>query len=233
MHRNDQEDECCKSGCKDCPWSYKETNKDNKKENTMCSKCESKISLKKSLLTLSFVLVAAWGLDSFAAGKQDNMDHSKMDHSKMNHKEISKKGSRKSLDVKTKKSVINALEANEELHTSFFKYDGKKVEAAAKKLEGKIDKIGNTEIAKLLKFSKSKLGEINSAKSREENNQNYHLVSMALIHVVNTYDVGSEYNAYSCPMVKKKWIQNSKKIAKVHNPYASNMPHCGSKDTSH
>ena len=51
--------------------------------------------------------------------------------------------------------------------------------------------------------------------------------------VVNTYDVGKKYNAYSCPMVKKKWVQNSKKMAKVHNPYAPNMPHCGSKDTSH
>ena len=65
------------------------------------------------------------------------------------------------------------------------------------------------------------------------NNENYHIVSSALIFVINKYDLGSEYNAYSCPMVKKKWIQNSKKMTKVHNPYAAGMPHCGSQDSSH
>jgi hypothetical protein len=73
---------------------------------------------------------------------------------------------------------------------------------------------------------------MNAKTSREENNQNYHLVSMALIYIVNTYDVGPKYNAYSCPMVKKKWLQNSKKLAKIHNPYAPHMPHCGSQDTN-
>ena len=128
--------ECCKSGCKDCPWGYKENKSNNfKKENIMCPKCEGKISIKKSLTVLTIVFVAVWSLDSFASG---NMDHSKMDHSKMKHgkmDKMSKKGGRKSLSEGTKKSVVNALEANEELHSSFFKYDGKKVEAAAKKLK--------------------------------------------------------------------------------------------------
>lgn len=199
----------------------------------MCPKCEGKISIKKSLTVLTIVFVAVWSLDSFASG---NMDHSKMDHSKMKHgkmDKMSKKGGRKSLSEGTKKSVVNALEANEELHNSFFKYDGKKVEAAAKKLKKAIDGIEDSEVSKLLKFSKTKLDQIKASSSRDDNNQNYHLVSMALIHVVNTYDVGAKYNAYSCPMVKKKWVQNSKKMAKVHNPYAPNMPHCGSKDTNH
>lgn len=233
MFKIDEGNECCKSGCKDCPWGYKEKSKDNKKEDAMCSSCETKNALKKSLLTLSLVLVVAWSLDSFASEGHGKMDHSKMDHSKTNHSEMSKKGARKSLDAKAKASVVKALEANEELHSAFFKYDGQKVEASAKKLKAAIDKIDNAEISKLLKFSKTKLGEISSSKSRDDNNQNYHLVSMALIHVVNTYDVGSKYNAYSCPMVKKKWIQNSKKVAKVHNPYAPNMPHCGSKDSNY
>ena len=225
-------DECCKSGCKDCPWGYKEKNNNNniKKENIMCPKCESKISVKKSLAALAIMFVAIWSLESYASG---NMDHSKMDHSKMDHGKMGKKSSRKTLSEGTKKSVVNALEANEELHNSFFKYDGKKVEAAAKKLKSAIEGIDDAELSKLLKFSKTKLGEIKASSSRDDNNQNYHLVSMALIHVVNTYDVGSKYNAYSCPMVKKKWVQNSKKMAKVHNPYAPNMPHCGSKDTNH
>jgi hypothetical protein len=93
--------------------------------------------------------------------------------------------------------------------------------------------IENGETKKLLKFSIEKLGELKSDTERETNNQNYHLVSMALIHLVNTYDLGDAYNAYSCPMVKKKWVQNSKKMARVHNPYAPGMPHCGTQDSEY
>ena len=107
------------------------------------------------------------------------------------------------------------------------------MEENAKKLQNSIGKVKNEEIKKLLSFSQKKLSEIKSDRDRKENNQTYHLVSMALIHIMNKYDVGDKYNAYSCPMVKKKWIQNSKKTSKVHNPYMAGMPHCGSQDSHH
>lgn len=205
----------------------------------MCPNCEKKLTVKKTFLVLSVVALGVFSMESYASGSHDHskmsskkMDHSKMDHSKMDHSKM-KKGNRKSLTEATKKSVALALEANESLHGSFFKYDAKDVESNALKLKNAIDAIEDKEVAKLLKFSKGKLSEIKASNDRETNNKNYHLVSMALIHIVNKYDVGSKYNAYSCPMVKKKWVQNSTKMAKVHNPYAPNMPHCGSKDTSH
>lgn len=144
-----------------------------------------------------------------------------------------KKDKRILLKEKDKKEMIQVLEANEALHASFFKYDGKVVEENANSLSMKISKMENKALAKLLSFSATKLKEIKSSSDREKNNKNYHLVSMALIHIVNKYDVGGKYNAYSCPMVKKKWLQNSEKMAKVHNPYAAGMPHCGSKDSKH
>lgn len=140
---------------------------------------------------------------------------------------------RKKLDEKTKEALLSVLKVNEDLHASFFKYDGKEVEKNAKKLKSEIDKIKDKEISKLLTFSQKSLAEIKASKDRKQNNKTYNLVSMALIHVMNTYDLGSKYNAYSCPMVKKKWIQNSKKMARVHNPYAPEMPHCGSKDSKY
>lgn len=193
----------------------------------MCPNCEKKLSFKNSFLILGVVALGLWGMESYASGNQGSHDHSKMNHSKM------KKGSRKSLTQAAKKSVILVLEANEALHNSFFKYDGKSVEANAMKLKKIIEAIEDKEVAKLLNFSKEKLSEIKALNDREINNKNYHLVSMALIHIVNKYDVGSKYNAYSCPMVKKKWIQNSKKMAKIHNPYAPNMPDCGSLDSNY
>lgn len=198
----------------------------------MCPNCEKKLSLKKSFLVLSVVALGLFGMESYASGTQGGHDHSKMNHSKMDHSKM-KKSDRKSLTEAAKKSVVSALEANEALHSSFFKYDAKAVEANAKKLKKAIEVIEDKEVAKLLNFSKSKLSEIKASNDRETNNKNYHLVSMALIHIVNKYDVGSKYNAYSCPMVKMKWVQNTSKIAKVHNPYAPNMPHCGSQDSNH
>lgn len=140
---------------------------------------------------------------------------------------------RKSLGDEDKAQVVKALTRNEALHAAFFDYKAEAVEQAAKALKDSIAQIKNPEIGKILKFSQGKLDEIKASNERSKNDQAYHLVSMALIHIVNTYDIGDSFNAYSCPMVKKKWVQNSSKQAKVHNPYAPDMPHCGSQDTQY
>jgi hypothetical protein len=139
--------------------------------------------------------------------------------------------SRVSLDKKNKEQVINVLKANENLHASFFKYNADEVGKNAATVAGAIAKIDHKEIKKLLTFAGKKLGELSPKKTKKENYKTYNTVSMALIHVLNKYDLGSTYNVYSCPMVKKKWVQNSKKMDKVHNPYDHRMPHCGTKDT--
>lgn len=140
---------------------------------------------------------------------------------------------RKKLNPETKKNVISLLSVNESLHSAFFTYSGKLVEKEARNLIEKINDIKDEEISKLLYLSKSKLSEIKEVNERDKNDQIYHSVSMALIDIVNKYDLGSKYNTYSCPMVKKKWVQNSDKISKVHNPYAPGMPHCGLQDSKY
>ena len=171
------------------------------------------------LIILSAILSIS---SSFASGTEDHGSHSK-----------EKLSTRLKLDKKTKLEVASVLKANDDLHTAFFSYDSNEVDKAARVLEKEISKISNSDISKVLKFSQTKLSKITAKAKRDDNNQNYHLVSMALIHIVNKYDVGSTYNAYSCPMVKKKWIQNSTVKNKLNNPYASGMPHCGAKDTNY
>ncbi|EQC42933.1 PF11827 family protein [Bacteriovorax sp. BSW11_IV] len=144
---------------------------------------------------------------------------------------ISFAGPRKALDEATKSQLIKVLEKNEALHASFFEYKGEEVEKNAKELINAISEVKNEEVAKLLKFSSEKLATLTKDEDRQKNNDTYGLFSAALVHVVNTYDVGEGYNAYQCPMVKKKWVQNSKKMNKVHNPYAPEMPNCGGKIT--
>lgn len=187
---------------------------------------EKKVAFKVMVLMFFGALAALGSLNSFAAG--DHGGHEHADHGGM---EVPK--DRKMLSVTAKEDIKKILEAYEQLHSAFFTYDGKKLEEAVKKLISGMDSQRDLEISKLLAFSKTKLAEISASKSREENNQNFHLVSMALIHIVKNYDVGADYNAYSCSMLKKQWLQNSKKISRVSNPYAPKMPYCGEQETHH
>ena len=174
--------------------------------------------------TITITLGVLLSTQIFASGSHNKMDHSKM---KM------KQGSRKMLMGAQKKEVLAVLQANEKLQESFFKYDGASAQKAAMNVKMAMSKVSKPEIAKLLKYAQTKLGELKSSNSRDQNNKIYHMVSSAMILVVKRYDVGGKYNAYSCPMAKKKWIQNSAKNDGVKNPYLAMMPGCGSKDTTY
>ena len=147
-------------------------------------------------------------------------------------KQPSSANSKQALSAKTKKELLAVFAKNEPLHKAFFAYEKQKAQIPALALEMSkaIDSVSDAKIKKLLIFSQGKLKEMKANSSREVNNQNYHLISMALIHLLNKYDLGKVYHGYACPMVKKKWVRNVSKLAKVHNPYAPNMPHCGAKN---
>lgn len=142
-------------------------------------------------------------------------------------------GAREQLEANTKKELIEVLVANEQLHSAFFKYNSNEIEKNAKIMSEKVQKISDKKILSMLKFANTKLLELKSSNKKEDNNKNYHIVSTAMIYIMNKYDLGSQYNSYSCPMVKKKWIQNSSKNKEIMNPYAAYMPDCGQKDSSY
>ena len=74
------------------------------------------MNVKKLIVLSNLVMIVFWGLNSYAGDKSNQ---------------------RKSVSEVTKKALILTLEANEDLHNAFFNYDGKKVEASAKKLKEK------------------------------------------------------------------------------------------------
>lgn len=140
---------------------------------------------------------------------------------------------RKPLPKDTKTKVVKALDLNDDLHMAFFNYDGKKIESLAQTLKEQLKKVKNEEIKKVFEEAMATLTQLSAKATREENNENFFKVSRAFVYIVNRYDVGEGYNEYTCPMVKKKWVQNSKKRARVHNPYAPEMPHCGGQVTEY
>jgi len=131
------------------------------------------------------------------------------------------------------KSVLHILRLNESLHKNFFNYSPALVEEDASRLQKAIAALKNKQIKGILKESIPELKKINSKNEREVNNMAYHKASLGLIKLLEKYDPGKRYNAYSCPMVKKKWVQNSEVKLRVHNPYAPEMPHCGQRDTEY
>lgn len=193
----------------------------------------NRICLKQwaSALLVGLPLFSTSGAD--ASEKMEHTNHHKTPKTeKMSQKDNPKATkARIILEKKDKQQLLSLFETNELLHAAFFKFNKKDISLQSAALAKKIDDLENEQIKKLLLFSKKKLEEMKRMTELDDLNQNYHLVSMALIHLLNSYDIGKMYNAYSCPMVKKKWVQNSTKSKKVENPYASNMPHCGTKDT--
>lgn len=165
------------------------------------------------LFNLSFTAVGAEGAKS-----QHGMSETK---------------SRRPLDLKHKAQLVAVLEANEKLHSAFFKYNGRKIEIEAKEVVRSIGKLKHKKAMEILIPAKKLLLSLKAKSKKEQNNVAYHKASLLLASIVNKYDVGNSYNVYSCPMVKKTWIQNSKKQLRTHNPYAPEMPHCGGRDTEY
>lgn len=143
------------------------------------------------------------------------------------------KEKRKPLDSSTKEKVLELLKSNESLMMSFYKYDAKKISQAAKDFKGKLSAIKDKTIKVEVELAEIYLAKIASKNKKEVNYEAYHGISKALSRLVEGYELGSTYNVYYCPMVKKKWVQNSVKRRKVHNPYAPEMPHCGGQITEY
>ncbi len=134
---------------------------------------------------------------------------------------------KEAVDPKTKKLLIKSLETNEKLHESYFSYDVKKVVDVKKDLVKSLAKVEHKKIKPIIKNAIKYLKKIANSNSRDDNNKYYHFANVYLIRVINKFDLGEKYQAYYCPMVRKKWIQDISKKEKVHNPYDPTMPHCG------
>ena len=177
----------------------------------------------------NLILAAVMGLlVLFTSNESYSMHH---EHAKK--EKSATKTSRKKLEEQTKSQLLAAYAQNEKLHAAFFTHDAKLVQKNALALRDLLSKLTDKKLKKHFKRTLVQLEKMSKAQDQEKNNHQYNLVSKKLVEVIEVYDLGSVYNVYSCPMVKKVWVQNSTKMDKVHNPYASYMPHCGTKDTNY
>lgn len=135
---------------------------------------------------------------------------------------------RKTLSPQDKAWVQTVLNKNDELFNAFLKKDNALIEKKAKELSSAVSKSSSF---KEIGAQTQKLNLIKASSGRESNMAAYESFLNPLIKLVQTYDVGSKFNIFSCPMVKKSWIQNTDVNKDVRNVYAMEMLECGTQDT--
>ena len=137
---------------------------------------------------------------------------------------------RKAVSEKEKVEILEVLAKNDLLFNSFLKKDSSSVEKHAKELQ----LLMSNKKSSLLKDSKAqavKLASIKASNKAEDNMKAYESFLNSLIKVVQDNDVDSKYNIFSCPMVKKSWLQDITTNKEVKNVYAMDMLECGTQDT--
>ncbi|HXH74676.1 MAG TPA: hypothetical protein VNJ08_06900 [Bacteriovoracaceae bacterium] len=137
---------------------------------------------------------------------------------------------RKPVEAQEKKMILNILEKNDLLFNAFLKKDGATIEKKANELLAVVNGSKGSRV-KDVKASATKLGQIKSSNKNEANLQAYESFLNPLIKAVQENDLGGNFNVFSCPMVKKSWIQDIKVNKEVKNVYAMEMLECGTQDT--
>lgn len=137
---------------------------------------------------------------------------------------------RKALQGKDKAIVAEILAKNDMLFNAFLKKDNSLIEKTAKELSGLVGK-SQSSIIMGIKAKVSSLDGIKSSNKNEDNLKAYEAFLNPLIAIVQQYEVAGDYNVFSCPMVKKSWIQDTEVNKDVKNVYAMDMLECGTQDT--
>lgn len=143
---------------------------------------------------------------------------------------------RTELDSTLLKQVQEVFSANEELHSAFYQKKKAIIESRAVAVSDKIKLITDKNLKKYLSIADKNLLKLKGNNDGKRNNWLYHLASRQFKLILSKYNIAN-YNVYSCPMIFPNkdayWIQNTKKLPKLHNPYDTSMPHCGGKVTGY
>lgn len=120
------------------------------------------------------------------------------------------------------------LASNDVLHDKFYQYNAVEIEAQKDDVAKLIAKFnGHEQILDLLKKSSVPLSKISKSSTEAENKKQFSIFNSVIVRIISDYEVDDKYKAYYCPMVRKKWVQDTAKKAGVNNPYDASMPDCG------
>lgn len=137
---------------------------------------------------------------------------------------------RTAVGIKAKEEVIAVLQKNDLLFYAFLAKDEVGIEKLAKELHADVTK-SNHSLLDEVKAAAWNLSNIKASHSNEVNLRSYESFVKPLIRIVESKDIGGKFNVFTCPMVKKSWIQNIEIHKEAKNIYAMDMLECGTQNT--
>lgn len=162
----------------------------------------------------------------------DHSGHSESMTKEGSQEQMEEEFDRKELSMDVKSQLREVYRRNDKLYQLFVEEKYDQVEEQAKKVAKAIESIEDSDVTQLLNFTKKNLRDLEGELDVDVMQEAYSMISTALIHVLKTYDIGPGYNAYYCPMVKKRWVQNSMEVTEIQNPYDKSMRMCGDQETN-
>lgn len=137
---------------------------------------------------------------------------------------------RKVLEPKAQKELDGVLRENDILFNALLKKDAPAIEKAATQLSALVTKSAGA-VMKDVKAQVKNLIAMKAPVKHEDKLISYEKFLNPLISVVKDHQAGKKFNIFTCPMVKKSWIQDTEVNKDVRNVYAMEMLECGTQDT--
>ncbi len=125
------------------------------------------------------------------------------------------------------KYLANVLKANDAVHSVFIKNDEQGFKMVWDGFEKALSQTRPDELKELITESKSASSKLMTATSLDEKRKLYGDVVKPIVLLLQKYGPIESYKVFTCPMVKKDWIQDIKVVSQVQNPYDPKMLKCG------
>ncbi|OFZ14920.1 MAG: hypothetical protein A2X86_06205 [Bdellovibrionales bacterium GWA2_49_15] len=127
----------------------------------------------------------------------------------------------------TQKYLVNLLKANDSVHSAFVKNDEQGVKPVWANFEKVLSGSAPNELKEFVSESKVATVKLVSASAFDEKRKLYGDVIKPIVAMLQKFGPIDSYKVFTCPMVKKDWIQDTKLNSEVQNPYDPKMVKCG------
>ncbi|MBI2521867.1 MAG: DUF3347 domain-containing protein [Bdellovibrio sp.] len=125
------------------------------------------------------------------------------------------------------KYLNDVLKANDAVHSAFIKSDDKELKSVWDTFEKALSGPRPDELKDFVTESKSAASKLVNATKFDEKRKLYGDVMKPIALMLQKYGPIASYKVFTCPMVKKDWIQDIKVVPQVQNPYDPKMVKCG------
>lgn len=170
---------------------------------------------------------------SLAGCNSDHEGHTEVVKTSVTSESAETKDQKIALEKEVEEQALKIFEANFQLHQAFVKDDIELIQQQAFNLREVTSQAvaAQPSLVELAKVDET-LKQMATQKEVEQLATSFAVVNQVMVDFLLANELSAAYNIYYCPMVDKRWIQDSAQVLEVQNPYALYMLKCGTKETS-